>query len=70
MRPYTYDVESTDLTDEEVSAYAHLVKFACHPDYQHDLSTWLSKVARELPASVIEYTARQVETMWRVESRL
>jgi tRNA U38,U39,U40 pseudouridine synthase TruA len=70
MRPFTYDVESTDLTDEEVSAFAHLVQFTCHRDFQHDLSTWLSKVARKLPSSVCDYTARQVQEMWRVESRL
>ena len=70
MRAFTHDVESTELTPGEISAYALLVRSACYPDLQAMMSAWLSEMTQPQIVSVCDYAGRQVERMWRAESRM
>jgi hypothetical protein len=70
MKPYTYDVESVELTSEECSEFATLVQFACHQPGQRQLSSWLSHIVRPVPSSVQDYAQRQARIMWRTELRV
>lgn len=70
MRPFTYDVESVELTSEEAAGYAHLVGLLCHKDAQHTLTEVLARVNRPQTLSVQEYIQRQARRMWRTEVRL
>jgi len=70
MRAFTNDVESTELSAKEMKTFGQLVKFACYPDLQERLSLWLARIKREQSDSVSEGAARQVQRMWRTESRM
>jgi hypothetical protein len=70
MNPFTHDVESTDLSGEEASAFAHLVQFACYTDTQSQLSCFLSMIMRPQAASVMNFVDRQAGRMWRQALRV
>lgn len=74
MRAFTHDVESVELTTDECTAFALLVKLSCrssrYGDEQHNLSMWLASVDRKQPFSVQEYAQRQARHMWRTELRV
>lgn len=70
MIPYTYDVESVELTDEEAAMFGHVVGYVCHKDAQHDLAGVLSRINRPQSYSVQDYIHKQARRMWRTEARL
>jgi hypothetical protein len=70
MRPFVFDVESVELTEDEVAAYADLVQSACHLPEQHKLGGWLSGITAPQPASVQNFAQRQARFMWRTELRV
>lgn len=70
MRAFTHDVESTELGPDELAAYAGLVKELCYPDLQSALSAWLSDIQYAQTAYASTYVGRQVERLWRTESRM
>lgn len=69
MRPFTVDAESTELTDGEVSEFAHLVQFLCHLPEQAKLTMWLSYISTPQPSSIQDFAQRQARAMWRTEVR-
>jgi len=70
MRAFTYDLESVELTPGEMDAFGTLVKAACYPDLQRTISTWLAMTAGSKSPGVCDQASRQVERMWRTESRM
>lgn len=70
MRPFSFDAESVELTEDEITEFADLVRSACHVDEQHKLARWLSNIERPQPASVQNYAQRQARFMWRTELRV
>lgn len=70
MDGYTYDVESVELSEHEMTAFGHLVRYSCMPDSQNQLSCFLSLITRPVPLSVQEFAGRQAAKMWRTELRV
>jgi hypothetical protein len=70
MRAFTHDLESVDLTPDEMNAFGTLVKAACYPDLQHTISAWLALTSGKKSTGVCDQASRQVERMWRTESRM
>jgi hypothetical protein len=62
---YTYDVESTELTDEEHRAFATAVQAVCKVDIQHALSIRLAMIKVPCGNSSADYIQRFARTMWQ-----
>lgn len=70
MDGFANDAESAELTNEECAAFAHLVRYACHPDGQNHLSAWLARIQCPQPGPVCDFAQRQARRMWRTELRV
>lgn len=70
MRPFKFDVETTELTDDECVEFATLVQSACHMDHQHKIAIYLAMCVRPQLSSVQDVVASQVVRMWRTELRV
>lgn len=66
MVPFTYDVESTELTPEEVASFAVIVGYECNG---HDQSRWsrMLESVRDVRSGNIVYHALKyrVSRLWR-----
>ena len=65
MPRFTHDMESTELTAAECTAYAELVQYACHRGDQYRVSAWLSCIGIPQPPGVCDFAQRQARKMWR-----
>lgn len=70
MRAFTFDVESVDLTTDEMNAFGVLARSACYPDLQRWAAHCLAMISSPQPAGVCDHVVRQVARMWREESRM
>jgi hypothetical protein len=70
MRRFTHDVETVELTHDELSRYSSIVQSACHISEQHKVSCLLSAIPGPQPVWAQDYAESQVELMWRSEARL
>lgn len=70
MDGYTYDVESVELSADEIAAFGHLVRYTCMPDSQNQISCFLALITRPQGTSVQEFVSRQAAKMWRTELRV
>jgi hypothetical protein len=70
MEGYTFDVESIDLTGDEMRDFATIVRYTCLPASQNQLSCFLAMIERPQGTSVQEFVSRQVEKMWRTDIRV
>ena len=70
MRAFTWDVESTDLTDSELVAFSQLVTEACHTSIQASLSAQLAMVTRPYQETTIDAVQRQARQLWRTALKL
>jgi hypothetical protein len=67
---YTYDVESTELTDEEHRAFATAVQALCKVDIQHALSIKLSSIKVPCSTAAADYVQRIARTMWQTAAKI
>lgn len=70
MKAFTHDVESCELTKEEMASYGELAKRALYPDLQERISQWLATISRPQEASICDFTCSQLVHAWRTESRM
>ena len=70
MHGYTHDVESTELTSEELAEFAHFVKWICNLQDQRQLARTLAQVTGPKGEQYQDYAQRQARRMWRTEVRL
>lgn len=70
MEGYTHDAESVVLSADELAAYGEIVRHACMPEAQNNLSCFLSLIGRPQGTSVLDFVSRQAGRMWRTELRV
>jgi hypothetical protein len=67
MPAFTNDVETTDLEDRELAAFAYMIQEECHLREQHSTAIMLSRVTRSCGPHATDLVLRQASRMWRVE---
>lgn len=65
MERYTYDVESTMLTNDEHRSFAHAVQALCYLSTQHNISMTLAEVKQPCTLLTMDNVQRRTRTMWR-----
>jgi hypothetical protein len=70
MTRFTHDVETTELSAAECSAYASLVGGLANRPEQRRLSAYLSAVTRPQQGYVLTLAEGEAHRMWRDEARL
>lgn len=65
MKPFTYDVESVLLSDEEMATFANTVRDLCYEDLQHELSERLGRVTVPYREASIDAFHRECRAVWR-----
>jgi hypothetical protein len=69
MDRFTYDVETTALTDEEHRVFATCVQSLCKVDIQHALSIKLSSIKVPCSSAAADYVQRFARTMWQTAAK-
>jgi hypothetical protein len=70
MRAFRHDVESVELSEAEVAAFAHLVADLCHLPEQHRMAIFLASVTEPQIGTTCDVAQRQALRMWRTGARL
>jgi hypothetical protein len=65
MERYTYDVESTMLTNDEHRAFAYAVQTLCYLTTQHNISMALAEVKSPCTLTAMDNVQRRARQMWR-----
>jgi hypothetical protein len=70
VRAFTFDVESVDLTNDEMLAFSRLVTESCRTDMQVAISQTLASVTRPYAETTINAVHGQARRMWRTAVKL
>jgi hypothetical protein len=66
MMNYTYNVEETDLSYDDMIAYAQIITAQVKEPFQHELSDFLARTHGKRDTTLCEIADIAAKRMWRV----
>lgn len=65
MRRFTHDVETVELTADEMCAFAGIVTATCHLHVQHGISQFLENVTERMADLACDRVQKSARLLWR-----